>query len=148
MVAEPGPTVDRAPALKRTRTTTIAILTFALILNVVLSMAGAATPSLIDTKLLGRPKGYSGNRGEWGQWKFVFKAYIGALNGEMLRRLEIAEKSLAHMQLGAFTPDEKTEARTMSYILAQTLTGSSLQLLMNVEEYNGYEAWRQLVKRE
>ena len=67
MVAEPGPTVDRAPALKRTRTTTKFILTFALILSVVLSMA-APTPSLIDTKLLGRPKGYSGNRGEWGQW--------------------------------------------------------------------------------
>ena len=42
------------------------------------------------------------------------------------------------MPLGAFTADERTEARTMSYILAQTLTGSSLQLLMNVEEYNDY----------
>ncbi len=32
--------------------------------------------------------------------------------------------------------------------MAQTLTGSSLHLLTNVEEFNGYEAWRQLVGRE
>jgi hypothetical protein len=94
----------------------------------------AAPPSLINTKLLGRPKGYSGNRQEWSQWKFVFKAYVGALNSEMLRRLEVAEKSPIAMPLGAFSAEEKTEARTMSYILAQTLTGSSSQLLMNVEE--------------
>ena len=118
-----------------------------LLLFVVMTTA-AVPPSLIDTKLLGRPRGYSGNRQEWSQWKFVFKAYIGALNGEMLRRLEVAEKSGTSMPLGGFSLEEATEARTMSYILAQTLTGSSLQLLMNVEEYNGYEAWRQLVKRE
>ncbi len=35
---------------------------------------------LIDTRLLGRPNSYSGQRAEWAQWKFVFKAYVGAVD--------------------------------------------------------------------
>ncbi len=39
--------------------------------------------TLIDTKLLGRPKGYGSNLTEWNQWKFVFKAYVGAISSTM-----------------------------------------------------------------
>ena len=140
MVAEPGSRRNRAPAAQKFKLLILCLLT--------LVMTTTTAPSLIDTKLLGRPKGYSGNRSEWNQWKFVFKAYVGALSSEMLRKIDHAEKSIGAMPLGAFTPEEQVEARTLNYILAQTLTGSSLHLLMNVEYYNGYEAWRQLVRRE
>jgi hypothetical protein len=40
------------------------------------------------------------------------------------------------------------EANTLVFILSQVLQGSSLQLLMNVESGNGYEAWRLLSQRE
>ncbi len=40
-------------------------------------VAGMTVPtSLIDTKLLGKPKVYSGNWTEWNQFKFVFKSYV------------------------------------------------------------------------
>jgi hypothetical protein len=100
MVAEPGSWWNRAPAAQKFKL----LIVFVLVL--VMTETSATAPSLIDTKLFGRPKGYSGNRNEWGQWKFAFKAYIGALSSEMLRKLDHAEKSLSSMPLGAFTPDE------------------------------------------
>ena len=121
MVAEPGSRWNRAAPLL-----ILSILTFFLQTTVM-----TAVPTLIDTKLLGRPKGYSGNRGEWNQFKFVFKAYVGAISTEMLRHLDTAERSVSAMPLSAFTAAEQTKARTLSYILAQILTCSSLQLLMN-----------------
>ena len=52
----------------------------------------AQTPPLVDARLLGRPKVYSGARVDWPQWKYVFKAYIGALNVEMHEHLESSEQ--------------------------------------------------------
>ena len=45
-------------------------------------------------------------------------------------------------------PAEQHESRQLAYILAQTLTGSSLQLVMNAEAYNGMKSWRLIVQRE
>ena len=45
---------------------------------------------MVDTKLLGKPRGYSGNRSEWNQFKYVFKAYLGALSQPLLERVEAA----------------------------------------------------------
>ena len=111
-------------------------------------MTSSSTTGLIDTKLLGKPKQYSGNRSEWASWKFVFRSYIGTISGQLLNRLEQVERLADPVGLNRLTPEEIAESRTLSYILAQTLSGSSLQLLMNVEECNGYEGWRQLVRRE
>ena len=43
---------------------------------------------------------------------------------------------------------KRQHSRAVMYILVSCLRGSSLQLAMNVEESNGLEAWRMLVKRE
>ena len=103
---------------------------------------------LIDTKLLGRPKSYSEACGEWGQWRLVFISYIGALSPAPLARLEHAERQPSPLPLSALSDDEKAEACTLSYVLAQALSGRNLQMLMNVGECDGYEGWRHLVHRE
>ena len=115
-----------------------------LCLTLIVTMA----PALIDTKLLGRPKSYSGARGEWGPWKLVFISYIGALSPALLARLQHAERQPSPLPLSALSDDEKAEACTLNYVLAQALSGSNLQMLMNVGECNGYEGWRHLVHRE
>ncbi len=99
---------------------------------------------LIDTKLLGRPRSYSGACGEWGQWRLVFISYIGALSPAPLAGLEHAERQHSALPLSALSDDECM----LSYVLAQALSGSNLQMLMNVGECNGYEGWRHLVHRE
>ena len=78
----------------------------------------------------------------------MFISYIGALSPAPLARLEHAERQPSALPLSALSDDEKAEAGTLSYILAQALSGSNLQSLMNVGECNGYEGWRHLVHRE
>ncbi len=101
MVTELGSRWNRAPALL-----------ILLILTFFLQTVMMAIPALIHTKLFGGPKGYSGNRGEWKQFKFVFKAYVRAISTEMLRHLDTAERSVDAMPLSAFTAAEQTKART------------------------------------
>lgn len=52
------------------------------------------------------------------------------------------------VELGAMNDGERSGTRPRTYILAQMLTGSGLQLLMNTEMGNGLEAWTQSVRRE
>ncbi len=50
------------------------------------------TLPLIDTRLLGKPKVYTGAKAEWHQWKYVFLAYVGAVDQRLLTALELAEQ--------------------------------------------------------
>ena len=104
--------------------------------------------NVIDTRVLGKPSKYGGDREQWVSWKFVFKSYIGALDGEMLNEVEACEKLTRPIALGILPEDTQRRSRTMSYILAQTLTAAPLLTLMNAESHNGYEAWRRLVVKE
>ncbi len=77
----------------------------------------------------------------------MFKSYVGALSPALLARLEHAEQP-SPLLLSVLSDDEKVKAHMLNYILAQTLSGSSLQMLTNVEECTGYEGSRQVVRRE
>ena len=102
---------------------------------------------LIDTRLLGKPKVYTGVKAEWHQWKYVFLAYVGAVDQRLLSALELAEQQDIALDFVNFGDTAQQQARTMSYILSQMLQGGPLQLVMNSGQ-NGLEAWRQLVRQE
>ncbi len=82
----------------------------------------AATP-LIDTRLLCRPKTYTGGRDRWAQRELVFKAYIGAVDQSLLASLDIAEQQVQGLDFDTFGANPLQHARVMSYILSQVVTG-------------------------
>jgi hypothetical protein len=102
---------------------------------------------LIDTRLLGKPKVYTGAKADWHQWKYVFLAYVGAVDQRLLTALELAEQQDIVLDFGNYDESAQQQARTMSYILSQMLQGGPLQLAMNSGN-NGLEAWRRLVRQE
>ena len=75
------------------------------------------------------------------------KAYIGAISQDLLDNVEHAERSDFPILLSSMEDPQKQQARTLSYILAQTLTSSALQLVRNIEVCDGLETWRQLVRK-
>ena len=101
-----------------------------------------------SNRILGKLDSYKGDRDHWHTWKFAFKCYIGALSPGMLARLNVVETSATPVQLASLTEDEQGDARQLAFLLSQTLKASALTLLMNVEDQNGFEAWRRLSQRE
>ena len=55
--------------------------------------------------------------------------------------MDAVESQKVPVPMSGMTPAEQYESRQLAYTLAQTLTGSSLQLVMNAEAYNGMESW-------
>ena len=107
--------------------------------------AGAA---LADARLLGKPRAYSGNSQEWNAFKFVFKSYIGVVAPAILTAMDRAETLAVPITVGGLSQEDKQLTRSLSFLLAQVLSGPPLQLMTNVGEQNGLEAWRLLVRSE
>ena len=101
-----------------------------------------------NARVVGRLDSYKGDRDQWQSWKFAFKSYVGALSPEMLTRLNTIENRQTAVQLATLTDAERADARQLAFLLSQTLKSSALTLLMNVEDQNGFEAWRRLAQRE
>ena len=107
----------------------------------------------VDTRAIGKPPPFTGELAadgrpeglHWGQWAFLFRAYVGAYNATARAALENAETSAEPIIV-----DDLLEARSeelssqVFYILALTLRGRALGVVQRVPEGNGMEAWRQL----
>ena len=102
----------------------------------------------MDGRLLGRPRSYGGNSQEWNAFKFVFKAYVGVIAPPILTAMDRVEPMTDPVQISALPEADKNIARNLSFLLAQVLSGPPLQLMMNIGEQNGLEAWRLLVRSE
>ena len=110
-------------------------------------MAGSAS-QVIDTRLLGKPRGYSGNKHDFPTFKYSLMNYLGALSPELADITKAAAGAPKPIIMSALSDAERKNGVTLSYILSQLLTGSSLTLVMNVESNHGLEQWRLLCKRE
>ena len=111
-------------------------------------MTAEAGAALVDGRLLGRPRSYGGNSQEWNAFKFVFKAYAGVIAPPILTAMDRVEPMTDPEQISSLPEADKNIARNLSFLLAQVLSGPPLQLMMNISELNGLEAWRLLVRSE
>ena len=100
----------------------------------------------MDARLLGRPRVYGGNSQEWNAVKFVFSSYIGVVAHPMLAGMIHAGNE--PILLSGLSPEDAHLSRSLSFLLAQVLSGPPLQLMMIVGDQNGLEVWRLLVRSE
>ena len=86
---------------------------------------------LVDTKLLTKPRPFGGKEEEWGSWSFKMLAYIGALDGEMLKELTAAafEPVVANVQNSRMSAEGQERSRQMYYIFILLLEGQALQVV-------------------
>ena len=94
--------------------------------------AAEAGAALVDVRLLGRPRPYGGNSQEWNAFKFVFKTYIGAVAHPMFAAMIHAETLNEPVFLSGLSPENAQLSRSLSFLLAQLLSGPPLQLMMNM----------------
>ena len=111
-------------------------------------MATEPGNALVDGRLLGRPRSYSGKSQEWNAFKFVFKAFVGVVAPAVLTAMDRAEPLTEPITLTGISEADRHLSRNLIFLQAQVLTGPLLQLMMNVGEQNGLEAWRLLVRSE
>ena len=109
---------------------------------------------LVDTRAIGKPGSFSGDLDEtgkgvgesWSLWSFTFRAYAGALSGEMRIYLEKVQANCETMTFenAKLQHDELEMSCQLFYILAMLLKGRALTIVQRAPEQAGFEAWRML----
>ena len=66
----------------------------------------------------------------------------------MLAAMIHAETMNEPIVISGLSPEDAQLSRSLSFLLAQVFSGPPLQLMMNVGDQNGLEAWRLLVRSE
>ncbi len=115
-------------------------MVYARALRLPLLRAMSDPPPLVDTRMLGKPKSYSGHRANWQAWKYVFKSYLGVLDSKLLDFLENAEGQTTPIVYASLKDEAQSSSRTVAFILSQLMQGATLQIVMNTPHYNGFEA--------
>ena len=101
---------------------------------------------MVDARRLGRPRACSGNSQRWNAFKIVFKSYIGVVATPIFTAVDRAETLADPITVSGLSQEDAQLTRSLSFLLAQDLSGPPLQLMMNVGDQNGLEAWRLLVR--
>ncbi|CAK0843605.1 unnamed protein product [Prorocentrum cordatum] len=93
--------------------------------------------SLVDTRTLGKPDGFTGEEHKWNDWKVIFKAYCGVVNADLL----------ASVQNDDFLEENMRQAsQQLYYILLLLCRQHPLTTIVNAVENEGFQAWRKLVE--
>eukprot|EP00971_Amphidinium_carterae_P084902 1680032-Amphidinium_carterae.1 len=113
--------------------------------------AQLSIPKLVDTRALGKPRVFSGNRAEWATWAFSFTSFLAGATPAVLEALKWAELQ-QHPIPNTPRPGDSTHqehwqhSRQLYLALALQVDDKSDATIkiMNTADNNGLEAWRVL----
>ena len=97
-------------------------------------------------KLGKQPPMFAGSPEQWGEWSFKIRRYLGAVDPDMRRELDEAERQPEDPLLDDMDSPTLARARRLSYILTMFTEGKALDRVRNASEPdNGYSIWRSFV---
>lgn len=102
----------------------------------------------IDTRMIGKPKQFSGKDDDWSTWSLVLRAYCGAVSARMLALMEevelLAEAPPANAALA--NDEDRSHSLQLYYILAMLSEGRAQDKVALVDRGEGMQLWGKLVE--
>jgi len=95
-----------------------------------------------DPKLLEKPSRFSGEISAWRGWRDDVVAYFGAVDSRFERALDEAAREPRRIQWTMVPPFLVTLGRFLFAFVLGLVGGILHEVVSNVEEHNGWEAWR------
>ena len=102
---------------------------------------------LVDTKTLGRVQRFKGQKKDWTDWSFSFRAYLGGVNSLAVEALDWAAVQMDPITDGAIDLEINSELvhelnKQIYTALCLLVQGDCLDKLRQVRHGAGLEAWR------
>ena len=97
---------------------------------------------VIDTRMIGKPECFYGERDKFKDWSFLFKAYMSAVNPTYLDAFTRIEQSPVPMVNAVLSPRSVDLSSQLYFILVMMSRGKALDKISTVDAGDGFEAWR------
>ena len=101
----------------------------------------------MDTKLLSKVPTWNGDKDQWFEWSFAFRAYCVVSSLISNEDLERAAGSTTSLLLAGQSPEARARSGTLYYLLVLLCSGKAQVILRSIEVGNGLEGWRVLSAR-
>ena len=107
------------------------------------ALAGGAH-SFLDARMMGKPATWNGDKVKWAHWQLSMQGYCGALSPELLVMMKVASgmKEPISWTKHNLSQRQKDLDAAFFYVLTNTTCDKAADVLLNVEEGHGCEAWR------
>ncbi len=105
----------------------------------------AAAPSLVDTRLLGKPENFTGDPQKYPDWSFKLKAYLGAIDVRYQVLMANVEQSNGPLLNIGLSDEEAQLSTQLYYVLVMLSSGAALDKCHNAGVNEGFETWRNFV---
>jgi hypothetical protein len=102
-------------------------------------------PSLVDTRLLGKPENFTGDPQKYPDWSFKLKAYLGAIDVRYQALMANVEQSNGPLLNVGLPPEEQQLSTQLYYVLVMLSSGPALDKCHNAGVNEGFETWRNFV---
>ena len=93
-----------------------------------------------EVRKLGKPRSFTGDRGEWKEWSFIFQAYATAGSAETNELLQACQTGEIVPALAAMDAERRETATTLYFMLVMLTSGRALEIVQLSEKGNGLSA--------
>ena len=99
--------------------------------------------ALVDTRLMRQPNSFEGERDQWADWAFTFRAYAAAVSTDIANIMRHAE---GIADVCAQFPEEQQQQSNaqLYYVLVMLVKGSAMKKARTAPTGHGAEVWRLL----
>ena len=101
---------------------------------------------VIDTRTIGKPDIFKGDKTQWKNWSVVFKGYVSPIDKGFTEDMKNAKASKDAISDGTLDESSKARSITLHYMLLMLLKDKALEFVTNEVEGNGLEVWRRLCR--
>ena len=108
------------------------------------AQAPASATPVIDTRILGKPDAFHGEKAKWRDWSVILRSYTSVLNSQLGDLMKKAESSDAPVLNAVIDDSHVPSSNQLYFILLMLCRGIALDKVVNAGELEGLEAWRQL----
>ncbi|CAK9052235.1 unnamed protein product [Durusdinium trenchii] len=83
---------------------------------------------------------------KWGDWRFQFETFVGAIDDSLLLLMKRAEKLDTRIEMTSLTGPERILSEHLYSLLSGLMKNRPLRLIRGIPQQNGLESWRVLTK--
>ena len=97
---------------------------------------------LVDTRVIGKPDMFFGEREKWKDWSMVLKAYMMAVDAEYVEAFGRLDSAAVTMLNGSLSPRSSKLSVQLYYVLVMLSRAKAQDKLNVVGQGEGFSAWQ------
>ena len=101
---------------------------------------------MFDIRVVESPCAFDGTKTRWRHWSTKLRGFVRGVSKTLADMMKIAESQVTKIRHDGLSDGHIELSNTLFSMLSRLTESDAYDIVLNVEEGNGLEAWRRLVR--